>query len=200
MAISVDLSTIPLSATTASHGGTVRWMSPELLFNQNRPPTCQSDCYALGMVIYEVSRSHSSGASNPSFICLQVLTGLQPFRHLNHYTVPVAVQKGEHPSKPDNAESLGFSDTLWRLIQECWSESPSTRPTAQQLLHYLEGASRDWTPPLEYPIPDNLHGGAGLGLTSGDDRSGTTGTPASIRSLIDLLVNMSLIPACSTKP
>ena len=43
-------------------GGTYRWMSPELLdperfgmpeSEENRP-TRQSDCYALGMVIYEV--------------------------------------------------------------------------------------------------------------------------------------------------
>lgn len=42
-----------------SSGGTERWMSPELLlpeqfgFTDTRP-TKQSDCYALGMVIYEV--------------------------------------------------------------------------------------------------------------------------------------------------
>ena len=42
-------------------GGTERWMSPELLdpeafgLNGDRP-TKQSDCYALGMVVYEVRR------------------------------------------------------------------------------------------------------------------------------------------------
>ena len=39
-------------------GGTRRWMSPELLdperFGAGDRPTRQSDCYALGMVIYEV--------------------------------------------------------------------------------------------------------------------------------------------------
>ena len=59
MTISVDLSTIPLSATTFSSAGTVRWMSPELLFGQNSPPSRESDCYALGMVVYEVSWLHS---------------------------------------------------------------------------------------------------------------------------------------------
>ena len=48
-------------------GGTRRWMSPEILYPErfgmppsevNRP-TRQSDCYALGMVIYEVG-SHAS--------------------------------------------------------------------------------------------------------------------------------------------
>ena len=44
-------------------GGTYRWMSPELLDperfgmpeSEGNRPTRQSDCYALGMVIYEVS-------------------------------------------------------------------------------------------------------------------------------------------------
>ena len=40
-------------------GGTIRWMSPELLdpdrfgISDSRP-TKQSDCYALGMIVYEV--------------------------------------------------------------------------------------------------------------------------------------------------
>ena len=41
-------------------GGTTRWMSPELLYPEgygtsDGRPTKQSDCYALGMVVYEVS-------------------------------------------------------------------------------------------------------------------------------------------------
>jgi serine/threonine protein kinase len=46
-----------------SPGGTYRWMSPELLDperfeipeSEGVRPTRQSDCYAFGMVIYEVS-------------------------------------------------------------------------------------------------------------------------------------------------
>jgi len=54
MMLLIDLSTTPLSETTFASAGTVRWMSPELLFGQNSPSTRESDCYALGMVIYEV--------------------------------------------------------------------------------------------------------------------------------------------------
>ena len=54
-----DLSTAVLSETSVSPGGTYGWMSQELLdpplFSSNGRPTCESDCYALGMVIYEVS-------------------------------------------------------------------------------------------------------------------------------------------------
>ena len=38
---------------------------------------------------------------------------------------------------------------------QCWNESPSTRPTAQNLLRCLQDVSPAWAPPLEYPIPDS---------------------------------------------
>jgi len=67
-------------------------------------------------------------------------------------TAALAVLRGERPEKPVDAESLGFSDTLWELVQLCWSESSATRPTAQQLLNYLSPASRVWVPPPVYPV------------------------------------------------
>ena len=55
------------SLVSFTSGGTIRWMSPELLDpgrfgvpgSEGDRPTRQSDCYAMGMVIYEV---------NPSFV------------------------------------------------------------------------------------------------------------------------------------
>jgi len=149
-----DLSTVVLSRSAVSSGGTLCWMSPELLnppaFGSNGCPTRGSDCYALGMVVYEVSLVHSSRwpLIHPS----KVLTGLRPFRHVPPLTAALAVLRGERPEKPVDAESLGFSDTLWELAQLCWSESSSTRPTAQQLLDYLSPASRTWVPPPVYPV------------------------------------------------
>lgn len=54
-----DPETVFFSKSFDSSGGTPVWMSPELLDSFlpgcNVRPTCESDCYALGMVIYEVS-------------------------------------------------------------------------------------------------------------------------------------------------
>ena len=54
-----DLSTILLSKTTAPTCGTILWMSPELLdparFGSDGLPSRESDLYAVGMTIYEVS-------------------------------------------------------------------------------------------------------------------------------------------------
>ena len=52
-------------------GGTTRWMSPELLDPDqfgiaDHRPTKQSDCYALGMVVYEVR----ADAIIPTFVMI----------------------------------------------------------------------------------------------------------------------------------
>ena len=176
MKILVEQSTILLSATPVSPAGTIRWMSPELLLGRNSSPTRQSDCYALGMVIYEVGPLTPSG--NPPFTHYQVLTGLPPFHNLSSFAAVIAVQKGGRPKKPPNAKSLGFSDALWGLVIMCWNKSSTTRPTARRLLHCLQDASQTWVPPPEYPISDGLGRGAGRGPTSDGERSGATSTRA----------------------
>ena len=50
------------TAMSFTTGGTIRWMSPELLDPERfgvegDRPTKKSDCYAFGMVIYEVGAS-----------------------------------------------------------------------------------------------------------------------------------------------
>ena len=42
-----------ISVTAPAHGGTYRWMAPEL-FNDDSHPSKASDVYAFGMVTYEV--------------------------------------------------------------------------------------------------------------------------------------------------
>ena len=85
----------------------------------------------------------------------QVLTGLRPFHRLHGFTPVPAILRGERPGKPLDAESFGFSQQLWGLVQLCWDELTSTRPTAQQLLDYLYPASLiPWVPPSTYPAID----------------------------------------------
>jgi len=164
----IELSTVFLSETVVSCGGTFCWMAPELLnpshFGSNGRPTRESDCYALGMVIYEVGWLCS--LRPPPIHPSQVLTGLRPFHHLYTYEPVVAILNGQRPEKPIGAESLGLSCDLWGLVQLCWSESSSTRPTAQQLFDHLSSASLTWAPPPVYP-------------TSGIDASGTTDSDSS---------------------
>ena len=117
-----------LSETVVTSVGTFRWMSPELLdpprLGSNGRPTRESDCYALGMTIYEVSGAHFTRQSliYPS----QVLTGLRPFHNLLAYIPVPTVLGGGRPERPREAESLCFSHTLWESSFSCLGP-PSAR-------------------------------------------------------------------------
>ena len=105
-------------------GGTTRWMSPELFdANQSDPegtrPTRQSDCYALGMVIYEV------------------LSGQVPFASF-HYCIAVRkIIEGERPRRPGGLEGMQFTDDLWRMLNQCWAAQPQRRPNVRDILECL---------------------------------------------------------------
>jgi serine/threonine protein kinase len=115
--------------------GTVRWMSPELLgaekFGlQDGRPTKASDCYALGMVIYEV------------------LSGQIPFTADTDLAVMVKTMKGERPGRPQGKEGKLFTNNIWDTLKLCWKERPRDRIDASAVLLRLENH-----PPL--PIPSS---------------------------------------------
>ena len=110
-------------------GGTVRWMSPEL-FNpdtQNHHTTKHSDCYALGMVIYEVLSLHV------------------PFYQHQDLSIPGKVIRGDRPEKPEGGEGRLFVDDLWEILKHCWVPEPQTRPSIEDVFQCLEKVSMSWT-------------------------------------------------------
>jgi hypothetical protein len=82
--------------------------------------------------------------------------------------VTAVVIDGQRPEKPLQAESLGFSDTVWELVQLCWSELSWTRPTAVRLFDDLSAATRTWHASSAYPIEINVD-------NTGIDSSGSLG-------------------------
>lgn len=125
--------TIFTASSSMSISGTARWMSPELLdpgrFDlNNRGPTRESDCYALGMVIYEV------------------LSGRAPFMPLAVYIATQKVLDGERPERPEWAEGQRFKDELWEMLSLCWATEPQRRPSVEAVLELLGRISGTWTP------------------------------------------------------
>ena len=116
-------------------------MSPELFdpgkFGvEDSRRTKSSDCYALGMVVYEV------------------LTGQVPFSRLSRYHAVAKVLRGERPERPEGAEGQWFTDYVWSILGRCWEPKPNDRPSIEDVLRHLEEASMFWT-----PLPPLVEGG-----------------------------------------
>ena len=140
-------------------------MSPELIAPQrfglkSSRPTESSDCYALGMVIYET------------------ISGNLPFHEDTDLTVFVKVLEGERP--PRGAK---FRDGLWRMLEQCWGSQPNNRPTIGEVLRCLEmfsNSSEPFSPEVDEGVErdvddwDSTNGSPGV-----SNRTSGANSPAS---------------------
>jgi len=115
-------------------------MSPEFFipekFNlkDNRQTKC-SDCYAFGMVIYEV------------------LSGRLPFSRHGGLVIIGKIIQGKRPRRPRGQGGKRFTDDVWCTLECCWKPNPCDRPSIEDVLMYLEEASRSWAPPSPQSMP-----------------------------------------------
>jgi len=82
-------------------------------------------------------------------IC-QVLTGEQPFSGFKTTELAARVSSGFRPDKPANAEAIGISESLWKLIQKCWDNERTKRPQIQEVVGGVADSAANWhvlTPP-----------------------------------------------------
>ena len=134
-------------------------MSPELLdpdqFGlKDSKPTKESDCYALGMVIYEV------------------LSGQAPFAPFKDFIVMRKVIDGERPEIPEGSERIWFTDDLWRVLGLCWDAKSESRPSIRAVLECLERVSGAWRPPAPQVNEDVEMDEDDWDLTTVSDSSG----------------------------
>ncbi|KAF8593367.1 kinase-like protein [Ceratobasidium sp. AG-I] len=86
----------------------IRWAAPELLVGTSSFSK-EADMYGLAMTV------------------LEALTRRVPFEKLSEFRVLYLVTVGKsRPSRP----AIQVSDTLWKLLEACWAETPSERPTS----------------------------------------------------------------------
>ena len=62
-----------------------------------------------------------------------MLTGTLPFGKLPGPEVVFRVVGGDKPSKLANALELGFSDKLWRVLEDCWKSDRTVRPSVKDV-------------------------------------------------------------------
>ncbi|KAL0062705.1 hypothetical protein AAF712_010400 [Marasmius tenuissimus] len=108
-----DTQGLGFTTSTTRSAGTMRWLAPEIL--DGKRPSMESDVYSFACVCYEI------------------FTGLRPFPELTNITAVIfAVAQGKCPTRPQ--EASGLSDAMWALMTECWNTTPSSRPTASQIV------------------------------------------------------------------
>jgi len=68
---------------------------------------------------------------------------------MSHPSAIAAILSGQRPQKPEAAESLGFTDELWIMVERCWRENWNERLEAKEIVDCLESAAKAWdTRPL----------------------------------------------------
>lgn len=55
-----------------------------------------------------------------------------------------AVLEGRKPSKPAEAAELGFTDSLWWIVDCCWLQDRDMRPDVTTVLSRLTDAAWAW--------------------------------------------------------
>ncbi|KAM6502910.1 Protein kinase-like domain containing protein, partial [Amanita muscaria] len=127
--------------TTATQaGGSLRWMSPELITGKQSTPTKESDMYAYAMTCY-VSKGCSAGIHVFNVIFRKFFRAV-PFKSVRNeanliHNVIVEKQRPEHVESSD-------LDDMWDIITKCWAEEPEDRPRTAEVLELV----RKRTPPI----------------------------------------------------
>jgi hypothetical protein len=64
-------------------------------------------------------------------------------------TIGVQVKKGSRPFSPDELKTMGVPDPIIALIEKCWAQEPSARPTFAELASL--GGTFDTAPQGAWP-------------------------------------------------
>ena len=66
----------------------------------------------------------------------QVICGDPPYVGLNEFTAAEKFADGEFPPRP----CVGFTDSLWKTLEDCWQREPEMRPSVDDVLKELNAA------------------------------------------------------------
>ena len=114
-------------AATPGAVGTSRWLAPEIITPARKGssmPVMESkpaDVFAFGM------------------FAVEVFTGKVPFEEQKNEAVVLHISRGRRPEMPGNAQAVGLTGEVWKLLESCWQQSPKKRPTMEEVVRILQG-------------------------------------------------------------
>mmetsp|Transcript_17969 Transcript_17969/g.51049 ORF Transcript_17969/g.51049 Transcript_17969/m.51049 type:complete len:399 (-) Transcript_17969:346-1542(-) len=102
--------------------GTWRYMAPEVLTSNSYTET--ADVYSCGLLLHEV------------------MSGKVPFDGLNVIRVVQAVTTGQRPDPKDINGPSPIIDVLGEVLDACWAEEPTDRPSASYLAQCIKPVAK----------------------------------------------------------
>ncbi|KAI6161241.1 kinase-like domain-containing protein [Pisolithus thermaeus] len=115
----LSVSTFKMTVDTI-HGGSLRWMAPELL-DDGGPSSMASDVWALGMT------------------ALELFTRAIPFPDCRNPTRRIT--DGKLPPRPvEESAQFPLTDGWWEICTSCWERDPSLRPKMKDILEKIKAA------------------------------------------------------------
>ena len=113
----------PRFAVAATPGavGMSRWLAPEIINPRrgNSAPVMESkpaDVFAFAM------------------FSVEVFTGKIPFEEQKNEAVVLRILLGGRPEVPENAQAVGLTSEMWKLLESCWRQNPRRRPTMEEVV------------------------------------------------------------------
>ncbi|KAK7687327.1 hypothetical protein QCA50_009833 [Cerrena zonata] len=106
-------------------GGVESWLAPEIL-----------DPEAFD--IASDRQTHAGDIYSFACVCIELYTGRDPWNEVSRYSVLLRVLKGERPVRPKFHDTVEMEDSLWDLIQTCWTPLPNERPMASRLVEQID--------------------------------------------------------------
>jgi len=115
----------------------------------------------------------------------QVLTGEQPFRNIKATELAYHVSFGVRPDLPANAEAIGISDSLWKLIRKCWDGEKTRRPRIQEVVTGVGRVAAKWHTEMPPSATEHREDSV-VSEESGDNKHGESSCFLSHRLFLDL--------------
>ena len=65
---------------------------------------------------------------------VEVFTGKIPFEEQKNEAVVLRISRGGRPEMPENAQVVGLTGEMWKLLEGCWQHNPKKRPTMEEVV------------------------------------------------------------------
>ena len=82
-----------------------------------------------------------------AMLAVEVFTGKIPFEGQKNEVVVVHISRGGRPEMLGNAQLIGLTCAMWRLLESCWQQNPNKRPAMEEVVRrwrkFVEGNNDD---------------------------------------------------------